>query len=63
MAIAEAPRRPADISRAPLRLERSFTRPGLHPYDEVQWELRDAVIPGENGPVFEQKDVEVPAFW
>lgn len=63
MAIAEAPRRAGETPRAPLRVERFFTRPGVHPYDEVQWERRDAVIPGEHGPVFEQKRVEVPPFW
>jgi ribonucleoside-diphosphate reductase alpha chain len=36
---------------------------GVHPYDAIQWELRDAVIPGEGGNVFEQPGVEVPAFW
>src|SRR5204863_7414784 len=46
-----------------LRIERRFTREGVHPYDEIEWELRDAVIPGEGGNVFEQKGVEVPAFW
>jgi ribonucleoside-diphosphate reductase alpha chain len=46
-----------------LRLERHFTREGVHPYDEIDWELRDAVIPGEGGNVFEQKGVEVPKFW
>jgi ribonucleoside-diphosphate reductase alpha chain len=46
-----------------LRIERRFTREGVHPYDEVEWELRDSAIPGENGNVFEQKGVEVPKFW
>ncbi len=65
MAIAEAPKqRTAEVMREPLRLERCFTTEGVHPYDEIQWERRDAIIPGEKGgPVFEQKDVEVPAFW
>src|SRR5688572_33139044 len=49
--------------RRGLRLERHFTREGVHPYDEIEWELRDAVIPGEGGNVFEQKGVEVPKFW
>ncbi len=51
--------------RAPgLRFERYFTRPGVHPFDEVRWELRTASITGERGEViFEQKDVEVPEFW
>lgn len=47
-----------------LRFERYFTRPGVHPFDEVRWELRTASITGERGEViFEQKDVEVPDFW
>ena len=46
-----------------LRIERRFTREGVHPYDEIEWERRDSAIPGENGNVFEQKGVEVPKFW
>jgi ribonucleoside-diphosphate reductase alpha chain len=46
-----------------LRIERRFTREGVHPYDEVEWELRDSIIPGDGGNVFEQKGVEVPKFW
>ena len=47
-----------------LRFERRWTTPGVHPYDEVTWELRDASISNESGKsVFEQKDVEVPEFW
>jgi ribonucleoside-diphosphate reductase alpha chain len=71
MAIAELPPQsahpqgdPEPTAQAPgLRFERFFTREGVHPYDEIVWELRDAVIPGEAGNVFEQKGVEVPAFW
>src|SRR3990170_2849947 len=64
MAIAEIPRdsTPAEEPRG-LRVRRSFTREGVHPYDEIEWELRDAVIPGEAGNVFEQRGVEVPKFW
>ena len=47
-----------------LHLTRLFTRAGIHPFDQIQWELRTAAITGENGKVyFEQKDVEVPASW
>src|SRR3989442_15789849 len=46
-----------------LRLSRRFTREGVHPYDEIEWELRDSAIPGESGNVFEQNGVEVPKFW
>ncbi|HEV2251238.1 MAG TPA: vitamin B12-dependent ribonucleotide reductase [Candidatus Limnocylindria bacterium] len=65
MAIAELPPQSArhDRESSGLRFERYFTRDGEHPYDAVEWELRDAVIPGDGGNVFEQKGVEVPAFW
>src|SRR5262249_6739785 len=47
-----------------LRFPRRYTRPGVHPYDQVEWELRDAVISNERSEVaFEQRNVEVPKFW
>jgi ribonucleoside-diphosphate reductase alpha chain len=47
-----------------LHFERRWTTPGIHPYDQVEWEIRTASIGNEKGEtVFEQKDVEVPAFW
>jgi ribonucleoside-diphosphate reductase alpha chain len=47
-----------------LTFERRWTRPGVHPYDEITWEYRTAGISNETGKsVFEQKDVEVPDFW
>jgi hypothetical protein len=45
-----------------LTFERRWTRPGIHPYDEITWEYRTAGIANESGKsVFEQKDVEVPS--
>ena len=44
-------------------VKRYFTIPGRDPFDEIEWELRTAFIPGKDGPVFEQKDVEFPKFW
>ena len=41
---------------------RFFTIPGRDPFDEIEWELRDAIIPGD-GPAFEQRNVEFPRFW
>ena len=38
--------------------KRYFTIPGRDPFDEIEWETRDALIPGKSGPVFEQRDVE-----
>src|SRR5215212_5335589 len=47
-----------------LSFERRWTTPGIHPYDEIAWEMRSAEIKNETGKtVFEQTDVEVPSFW
>jgi ribonucleoside-diphosphate reductase alpha chain len=43
--------------------KRYFTIPGVDPFEQIEWELRDAHIPGKDGPTFEQKDVEFPKFW
>ena len=47
-----------------LKIPRYFTRPGTHPYDEIEWELRNASITNEKGKVvFEQTNVEMPKSW
>src|SRR5664279_4261962 len=48
-----------------LRLERVYSRPGVHPYDEVSWQRRDVVLTNwRDGSVnFEQRGVEFPDFW
>ncbi len=44
-----------------LTLERFYTQPGIHPYDEITWESRDASITNEKGKViFEQRGVDMP---
>jgi ribonucleoside-diphosphate reductase alpha chain len=48
---------------ARLGVRRFFTIPGRDPFDEIEWEIRDALIPGRNGPAFEQRGVEFPKFW
>jgi ribonucleoside-diphosphate reductase alpha chain len=48
---------------ARLGVRRFFTIPGRDPFDEIEWEQRDAVIPGRDGPSFEQRGVEFPKFW
>jgi ribonucleoside-diphosphate reductase alpha chain len=55
-------------SKAPLvpglEFPRYFTLPGVDPFDEIEWEIRSAVIGNEKGKVvFEQRDVEIPQFW
>jgi ribonucleoside-diphosphate reductase alpha chain len=47
-----------------LEFPRYFTLPDVDPFDEVEWEIRAAVIGNEKGRVvFEQRDVEIPRFW
>ena len=46
-----------------LTIERRFTTPGVHPFDEVEWELRDAIIGDPESPAFEQRGVEFPKEW
>ncbi len=64
-----APSSPATVptqkKKSPgLSFRRRFTKPGVSPYDEVEWDLRTAQITDSHGGViFEQKDVEVPKDW
>src|SRR5216117_496521 len=47
-----------------LTIRRFFTKAGVSPYDEVEWEKRLAQITdSKGGIIFEQKDVEVPKDW
>ncbi len=46
-----------------LSIKRMFTSPGTHPFEAVQWELRDARIGHGDRVAFEQKDVEFPKSW
>ena len=56
---------PATSTAAPAtRIQRYFTKPGVHPYDGVVWEQRSASITDEAGvAVFQQDDVEMPDFY
>ena len=54
----------SDASARGLEFQRRFTTEGVHPFDEIEWEIRDAVIANEKGErVFEQLGIEVPTFW
>ena len=54
----------AAVAAPGLTFPRFFTDAGLDPFDEVEWELRSAVIGNERGEVvFEQRDVEIPKLW
>jgi ribonucleoside-diphosphate reductase alpha chain len=54
-----------EVIREGLTFSRYFTTEGTHPFDDVEWEIRDAVIPNykEGGNAFEQRDVEFPVAW
>src|SRR5689334_10969764 len=43
-----------------LEYARVFAREGVDPFDEIEWDIRSALIGNEKGElVFEQRDVEV----
>jgi ribonucleoside-diphosphate reductase alpha chain len=61
--ISQTPLSPDATPGQGLSIRRYFTSPGLHPFDAVEWELRDARI-GHGAKVsFEQRDVEFPKAW
>jgi ribonucleoside-diphosphate reductase alpha chain len=43
-----------------VMVERRYTEPGVHPFDQIEWEIRDAVIGNPENPAFEQRGVEFP---
>jgi ribonucleoside-diphosphate reductase alpha chain len=56
----------ADAGGKGLSFGRFFTSEDVHPYDAIEWELRDAVIKDWREPdkvTFEQRGVEFPAVW
>jgi ribonucleoside-diphosphate reductase alpha chain len=53
----------AKVADGGLRIDRRFTSPDVHPFDEIEWETRDAIIGDPAAPAFEQRDVEFPASW
>jgi ribonucleoside-diphosphate reductase alpha chain len=47
-----------------IEFTRYFTREGVSPYDEIEWETRAAIIASETGEIlFRQEGVEVPKGW
>ena len=64
--MARATSKAARTTEKRLVIERRFSTAGVHPYDELEWENRDAIIgdpQAEGGPVFEQRGVEFPKSW
>lgn len=53
-----------EVKNKGLKLQRFYTTEGDHPYHQIKWERRTALITNEKGEkVFEQTDIEVPSFW
>ena len=46
-----------------LAIERRFSSAGTHPFEEIEWEIRDALIGDPQKPVFQQRGVEFPKSW
>jgi ribonucleoside-diphosphate reductase alpha chain len=46
-----------------LQVSRRYTEAGTHPFDMVEWEIRDAIIGNPEKPAFEQRGVEFPSSW
>jgi len=61
---SDKPRAKKSNAAPGLTFPRFFTEAGVDPFDEIEWELRSAVIGSEKGEVvFEQRDVEIPKSW
>jgi ribonucleoside-diphosphate reductase alpha chain len=62
----EAPHNTVSAETAPgqaLQIRRLLSSPGTHPFESVEWELRDAHIGHGDHVAFEQSDVEFPKSW
>ena len=60
------PQTPANqaVRKKGLAVTPLFTRPGVDPFDEIEWEKRRAVIKNDKGAVvFESNEIEVPKAW
>ncbi len=55
---------PGKGAQAGLEFRRHFTREGISPYDEIEWDVRSATITNEKGEIiFQQTGVEIPKSW
>jgi ribonucleoside-diphosphate reductase alpha chain len=52
------------LGKGALKIEYFFAAPGVHPFDQLEWETRSAKITSDSGEaIFEQNNIEVPASW
>jgi ribonucleoside-diphosphate reductase alpha chain len=61
--MARATSKEARTTEKGLVIERRFSAAGVHPYDQLEWEKRDAIIGDPENPAFKQEDVEFPKTW
>src|SRR5690242_14133823 len=61
--ISQTPLSPEATPGQGLSIRRYFTTPETHPFDAIEWELRDARIGHGDKVSFEQRDVEFPKSW
>jgi ribonucleoside-diphosphate reductase alpha chain len=61
--MARAASKAARTTEKGLVIERRLSTPGVHPYDELEWETRDAIIGDPEKPAFQQRGVEFPKSW
>ncbi len=54
---------PTSLAVKGVRVERRYTEAGVHPFEAIDWEIRDAVIGDPEKPAFEQRGVEFPKSW
>src|SRR6188474_2781185 len=54
---------PTQTQTGGVGLQRKFTEAGVHPFDAIEWEIRDAIIGDPANPAFEQRGVEFPLTW
>lgn len=61
----QKPKAPIKVTESKgLKVEHYFSTPGVHPFEQIEWETRSAKITGDSGQtIFEQNDIEVPASW
>src|SRR5216683_1674967 len=53
----------ATASGKALEIRRFFSTAGSHPFESLEWELRDARIGHGDRVAFEQENVEFPKSW
>ena len=62
--VAESTRARKAQASPGLEFPRFFSTAGVDPFDQVEWDVRDAIIGNEKGTVvFEQRGVEIPKSW